>query len=175
MYINRRQTLLIFSILYTLLCSRLKKPPLVTLRSCPHVCGERALSCPPPAQSRGVREGVAPPDQSTWAGKAQATAVPSEHLGKELGMSTLPARSTSGVCPSASWVTSTTELHHGSINLRSLKERKGDTFKSQRLTELPEARKRQHSNLMSRRGPFYTAYPQDRRRTILLDQMWCPP
>lgn len=34
MYINRRQTLLIFSILYTLLCSWLK-PPLVTLRSVP--------------------------------------------------------------------------------------------------------------------------------------------
>lgn len=132
MYINRRQTLLIFSIFYTLLCSWLK-PPLVTLRSVPHphhTCVEGAAGCPPPAQGRGVREGVAPPDECS--------------SGSNQGCHPFPRLRQASVPLPPRWLP-LWHLHHRSINLRSLREREGGTFKSQRLTELPEARKRPRS------------------------------
>lgn len=133
---------------------------------------ERATGCPPPAQGRGVREGAAPPDKSTWTGRPrQQLCHPNTFILCQ-----------PSVCPPCLPGDFTTASHHRSINLRSLRERKGDTCKSQRLTELPEARKRQPSNLTSQRsppcwprGPAYTAYSQDGRRTVLLGQNWCPP
>lgn len=74
-----------------------------------------------------------------------STALSSESLWKEPGMSPLSTHFLSGICPSASQVTSTMASHHCSISLGPLREKKGGTFKSQRLTELPEARKRLHS------------------------------
>lgn len=113
---------------------------------CPHlhhICVEGAAGCPPPAQGRGVREW--PHLTSLPRQVGPGTALPSKNLWKEPGMSPLPTHSVSDDCPSASWATSTTASHHLSVDLRSLRERKGGTFKSQRLTELPEAKKRLRS------------------------------
>lgn len=176
MYINRRQTLLIFfffSILYTLLCSWLKNLPWSHLEVIPQrLClkGPRAAHLQHRVEVSGKeRSHLTSLPGQVGPGNSRAIQTPS------FSVSRLSV-------PPASRTTSTTASHHRSINLRSLRERKGDTCKSQRLTELPEARKRQPSNLTSQRsppcwprGPAYTAYSQDGRRTLLLGQNWCPP
>lgn len=159
--------------MYTLLCSWLKNLPWSHLEVIP----QRLCLKGPRAAHLQHRVEVSGKERS------HLTSLPGQvGPGNSCAIQT-PSFSVSRLSvPPASRTTSTTASHHCSINLRSLRERKGDTCKSQRLTELPEARKRQPSNLTSQcsppcwpRGPAYTAYSQDGRRTLLLGQNWCPP